>query len=206
MVHQLIKAHPQVGWIENEEGYIEYDKPKEWLLMMAKKSVPDLKRYSWGEKLPWGTREEDKDGKRIIKDSRRWLKIFGNQARVLQVLRHPIDVSLSSYPLDIQRTTVAEDQLKFSLNSIPKVINFINKDSRCGVIIFEELVMNPRQKLADLFQFLNLASSEKIIEKVMKTNLKFGKINPHRAFVYRRLNIDIEVDYDILTRRIKNKI
>ena len=28
MLHQLIKAHPQVGWIENEESFIEFDKPK----------------------------------------------------------------------------------------------------------------------------------------------------------------------------------
>jgi hypothetical protein len=29
---QLINSHSEVGWIQFEDGYIEFDKPKEWVL------------------------------------------------------------------------------------------------------------------------------------------------------------------------------
>lgn len=206
MTHQLIKAHPDVGWIENELNYIEYDKPKKWVLMMAKKRVSELKKYSWGEKIPWGSRETDRDGSLTINTSKKWLKFFGKEARVLQILRHPLDISLSSYPLDVKRKKVAKDQLDFALSSIPKVIDFMNKDKRCAVVVYEGLVMYPEQSLKKIFEFLNLRVNKKIIRNVMNTELKFGKINSDRAFAYRKLNLDIKLDYDKLIGRIKNKI
>jgi hypothetical protein len=30
MLMQLLRAHPQVGWIEDEESYIEFDKDRDW--------------------------------------------------------------------------------------------------------------------------------------------------------------------------------
>jgi hypothetical protein len=206
MLMQLIRAHPQVGWIEDEEGYIEYDKTKLWLNEMASKKVSNLGKFSWGEKLPWGTRAQDKGGKRIIRDIRKWLSFFGKKARVIQILRHPFDVSLSSYPLDITRSEIAEDQYSFYMSSVPKVIDFINKDRRCGVTVYEGLVMYPKESLKNIFDFLKLKSDEKTIKRVMNTDLKFGKINPERAFAHRKLNLKRKFDYDKLIWRIKNKI
>lgn len=206
MLMQLVRAHPDVGWIEDEMAYIEYDKPKIWINEMARKMVPNLKRYSWGEKLPWGTRAEDKNGKRIIRDIEKWLRYFGKKARVIQILRHPLDVSLSTYPLDIGRTTIAEDQFKFAMSSLPNVIDFMNKDNRCAVVVYEGLVLYPEESLKQIFNFLNLKSDDKTIKRVMNAQLKFGKINPDRAFAHRKLNLDIKVDYDEMIWRIKNKI
>ena len=206
MTHQLIKAHPDVGWIENEMSYIEYDKPKEWVLLMAKKRVPDLKKYSWGEKLPWETREGDKDGTRIINISKKWLKFFGKEARILQVLRHPLDVSLSTYPLPTTRNTVAKDQLEFALSSLSNVINFMNSDKRCAVVLYEDLVTKPEVYLHKIFNFLNLKSNEKLVKKVMNTTLTFGKINSERAFAYKNKKIKIKVDYKKIVDRIKHRI
>jgi len=207
LMMEIIRAHPQVGCIEDELGYIEYDKPKEWMVMMAKKMVPDLKRYSWGEKLPWGTRKNDKKGKRIINDISKWLKFYRKKARVIQMLRHPIDVSLSTYPLHIKRTNISEKEFEFSMSSIPRVIDFVNKDNRCAVVVYEGLLMYPNECLKNIFEFLNLRADDKIIEKVMNTKfMKFGKINPERAFAHRKLNLDTKVDYDSLIGRIKNKL
>jgi len=206
MTHQLIKAHPNVGWIENEMGYIEYDKPKEWVLSMAKKRVPELKKYSWGEKLPWGTRDDDKDGRRIINVSKKWLEFFGKEARILQVLRHPLDVSLSVYPLPTTRNTVAKDQLEFALSSLSNVIDFMNSDKRCAVVLYEDLVTKPEVYLHKIFNFLNLKSNKKLINKVMNTTLKFGKINSDRAFAYKNKKIKIKVDYKKIVDRIKHRI
>ena len=203
LMQQLINSHPEVGWIESEEGYIEFDKPKEWVLMMAKKRVPNLKKYIWGEKIPWGNRDDDKNGKRVIGFSKKWLKFFGKDSRILHILRHPIDVA-SSGSLN---GTPGKEALDLIFNSLPKYIDFINLDSRCATILYEDLVLKPEIYLSKIFKFLNLQNDEEVVENVMNTTLKFGRINPERAYVYRvKSNSNLEIDYDQFIKRLKNKL
>jgi len=201
MTMQLIEAHPQVGCIENEESYIEFDKPKEWLLMMAGKKV-DLKKYSWGEKIPWGVRPTDKDGQRAIQMIRKWLKYFGKNARVIQVLRHPIDVFLS----DRVNNKIIKKEMNWLINTVEKVVDFMNTDKRCSIVSYEELVVYPEIVLPKIFKFLNLNVNKKIIDKVMNTQLKFDKINSDRAFAYKSKDVNFEYDYAKLIRNARNKL
>lgn len=203
MLHQLIKAHPQVGFIENEEGYIEYDKTKEWILMHAKNHSGNLKEKVWGEKLPWGNRIEDIKGKRPISFINKWLKYFENDARVLHILRHPFDVCLSLS----NGNTINMDNLKLVLESTSKVINHINKDDRCFTIVYEELVNNPEFHLTNIFEFLKISTETSIIENIInKTELKFGCINIDRAYAYKNKDDSMNIDYDSIivgiTRRL----
>lgn len=202
MLMQLLKAHPQVGWIEFEEGYIEFDKDKEWVLTMASKKVGDMSKYAWGEKLPWGTREDDIKAKRAIGFTKKWLKYFGGKARVLHILRHPLDSAASGLI-----NNLSEEALEYSLSSLPKYIDFINQDKRCATVIYEELVTEPQKKLKAIFDFLNLGSDKKTIRKVMNTELKFGKINAERAYVHKvDSSHNREVDYDKIIERVKIKL
>jgi len=200
MLMQLLRAHPEVGWIEFEEGYIEFDKPKEWILMLAKKKVLDLKKYAWGEKIPWALRENDIKGHRVINFSKKWLKYF-KDGRVVHILRHPLDVAMSGHG-----NQVGEQELKYIKSSIPKVIDFINSNKRCTTILYEELVTNPEVYLPKLFDFLNLKSTKKIVRKVINTPLKFGKINADRAFAYKQKDIKIDINYDEFVNKLENRL
>jgi hypothetical protein len=202
MTHQLIKSHPQVGWIENEESYIEFDKPKKWVLQMASHKVDDLKKYAWGEKIPWGVRIEDKDGHRAIKITKKWLNYFGRQARCIQVLRHPLDVFLS----DRRGNSILTKEFKWQVNTVDKVIDFMNTDTRCAIVIYEELVTYPEVHLPEIFKFLKLNHSKKIVDKVINSPLKFGKINADRAFAYRSKDVKFKYDYSKLVRKVGNKL
>jgi len=203
LLQQLINCHPEVGWIESEEGYIEFDKPKDWIVMMAKKRVPNLKKYAWGEKIPWGNRPSDKHGERVIGFSKKWLKFFGKKARIIHILRHPIDVA-SSGSLN---GSPGKNALDLIFNSLPKYIDFINTDRRCATIVYEDLVLEPELYLSKIFKFLNLKDDKKIVKSVMNTTLKFGKINPERAYAYRvRSNSNLEIDYDQFTERLEYRL
>jgi hypothetical protein len=202
MTMQLIKAHPQVGWIEDEESYIEINKPKDWILMMARKRVPNLKKFAWGEKIPWAVRANDIEGKRAIQMSKRWLKYFGKDARVLHILRHPLDVALSGHGHKVGMV-----EMKYMMSSLPRVIDFVNSNKRCATIVYEDLVTNPKIHLPNVFKFLNLRNNKKIVRKVINTPLKFGKINPSRALAHQvNSATNMEIDYDkflnMLNRRL----
>ena len=198
MLMQLLRAHPQVGWIEFEESYIEFDKPKNWVLMQASRKVSNLKKYAWGEKIPWGTRKEDVDGKRAIEMIRKWLKMFRGKARVLHILRHPIDVAISG-----SGSKIGKKNWKYITTTVPKVIDFTNQNQKCATIVYEDLLLDPKTHLKNIFDFLGLKSDEKTIERVANTELKFGKINPDRAFAYKKQNVKKEIDYSKLIGRVK---
>lgn len=207
LLMQLLRAHPQIGWIEFEESYIEFGKSRDWVLMHASRQVSDMKKYAWGEKIPWGTRDTDVGGKRAIWMINRWLKLFKGQARVLHILRHPIDVALSGRGASNE---VGENAWKFVTTTVPKVIDFMNTKPRCATILYEDLVTNPEIYLHNIFEFLGLRSDNKTIQKIINNpeKLKFRKINSDRAFSYKKRNVDVNVDfdYDKLIERVKNRL
>jgi len=201
MLHQLIKAHPQVGWIENEESFIEFDKSKEWMLLMASHKVPDLKKYAWGEKIPWGTRPVDYNGKRAINMIKKWLKYFKGQGRVLHILRHPLDVALSGRG---DSTKIGEKDWEYIMSSVPKVIDFVNSNKRCKTIIYEELLYEPEEVISEILDFLNLENTPKIVKRIATTPLKFGKINPERAYNFKNKQIETDFYYEDWLERVRN--
>jgi len=200
MLMSLVRAHPQVGWIEFEESYIDYDKPKNWILMQGRKKVPNMKKYAWGEKIPWGTRDTDVNGKRAIRITKKWLKFFGGKARVLHILRHPFDVAISGVG------KIGKKDWKYISTTVPIVIDYMNTRPKCATIVYEDLVIRPQIHLRNIFQFLNLDSDPKTVQKIIDTPLKFGKINADRAFAFRNKNINKDFDYDKLIERVKKRL
>lgn len=203
MLMQLLRSHPQVGWIEFEESYIEFDKPREWVVMMATKKVPDLKKYAWGEKIPWGNRDTDKDAKRAIDFSKKWINYFKKDARVLHILRHPIDTILSGRGA---ATQVKKKEFLHLVNTLEKYINFVNYSLRSSTIVYENLLFEPKKYLKKTFDFLNLNSTDKIVNKVANTDLKFGKINSDRAYAYKHKDVNIDYDYERLISTLKRQL
>ena len=198
MLIQLLRNHPQVGWIEMEESYIEFDKPKKWLIMMARKRVPNLKKYAWGEKIPWGHRPEDVKARRAINFTGKWLKRFGKQARVLHIIRHPVDVASSGRP----DGNPGKKTLKQILNTVPNYIEYINNNLYSATIVYEDLVMNPYEHLGNIFHFCGLDTNKKILNKVINSKLKFGKINSDRAFAFEKKGVKPSVDYKKILKRV----
>ena len=200
MLMQLIKAHPQVGWIEFEEGFIDFGKPKNWVLMHASKKVPNMKKYAWGERIPWGTRKEDVKAERAIRMIRTWLKFFKGKARVLHIVRHPFDVAMSG------SGKIGKKDWKFITTTVPLVIDFTNKSRNCGTVVYEDLVIRPRAHLINIFKFLGLKYDLRTVDKILNTPLKFGKINADRAFAFKNKKINKQFDYSKLLERIKIRL
>jgi hypothetical protein len=203
LLHQLIDAHPQVGHIENEKNLITYDKPVEWVLLFASKYVNDLKKNMWGEKIPYGKSTSDDENK-AIEMITKWIEYFKEEARVIHIVRHPIDVVLSG---TLHRISYKQNDLDFILRSVPKVIDFTNPINKCATLVYEDLVSNPSYYLLNIFSFLGLNTDNETIKEVVDApELKFNKINSDRAFAFKKKGIDDVVDYDKIKVNVKYKL
>ena len=204
LLHNLIKDHPQVGWIEFEEALIEYDKSPQWILAMAQNSGVNLKNEAWGEKLPWGTRENDWKAKRAIMFTKKWLHYFRKEARVLHILRHPLDVALSRYPSksSVNNTKIDKKMLQYYLNSVPQYLGFIADQKYCATVVYEELLERPDIMLWNVFHFLNLDKNPNTIRNIIAHN----NIDRSRAYAYKGKGIVYDFDYDKLVEGVERKL
>jgi hypothetical protein len=202
---RLIQAHPQVARIFDEESYIEFDKPKEWMMKITSHRIPNIKKYAWGEKIPWGTRPSDVYANRVIEFSKKWLNYFGDDARIINVLRNPVDTVLSgAIHSDIKEEV--KKALQFLLTAVPIYIQFINSDPRCSTVLYEELVTNSEETLEKICAFLKLKFDKKIYKTIIGTQLKFGKINASRAYANKDKSFYSSVEYEELIRSLKNRL
>jgi len=198
LLSQLFQAHPQVSRLYNEAGLVEFNKPMEEMEHIVSNEVypDDNKGWAWGDKIPW----IDGNGKRIIKLSKRWLKYFRKKGRIVHILRHPLDVSLSINP------SIKKD-LDLIHSSMPAVIDYINSEDRATTILYEDLVLFPRTTISKLYSFCGLTNNKKTLNRILNTEFRFGKMgsvkSQSRAYAYKRTRQPLTVDYDKLINMIK---
>lgn len=193
MMMNLLNTHPQVAMIENEKAYIEYNKSKQWVAMMIGKNSPDMKKYICGEKLPWGIRENDLKAKRAIDFSYKWLTYFGSDARILCMVRHPIDVALSRFPLMQLKNNDRQDvtMYHYFINSMPVYLSWARSKKQCGVVVYEELLKYPSVYLSRIFHFLKIQNDKKTIAKVLER----CPIDKSRAYAFIKKGVEDLYDY-----------
>lgn len=204
MMMQLLNAHPQVARIENEKGFIQYDHSKQWIRSMASINCPDPKKYVCGDKLPWETRPEDFKAERAINFSNKWLKVFGNDARIICMLRHPLDTSLSRYPFQSNDSLKKDEKMyEYFTKSVPIYLSWLNSKDKCAIVVYEELLKNPIIFLQRIFKFLKIQNNRKIINKILEK----WPIDESRAYSFIRKGIYDSYDYERLIEQAgENKL
>ena len=69
-------------------------------------------------------------------------------------------------------------------------------------LIYEELLYHPYEMLFQLLKFIGLDNKQDTILKMTSADLKYDKINPHRAYAHQKRGIKSSVNYDEMIRRI----
>jgi len=175
LLRRIIHFHPDVRAILHERNIL-------------KRGFNNIKfnidKENWGEKLPWFSSK-----RKILEYCKEWNKRFKNDAKIIQIVRHPKDVMNSNLKKFRKpyRTT-----FNIMNSSFPKIIIGIDELSNCLSIKYENLVMDPDNTFLKMFDFIGLDSSPNIIKdlRYSKTNYRLNGIQPSRAFAYKKENND----------------
>ena len=156
---------------------------------------------TWAEKVPWYS--NNCNG--MIDYCNKFIDMFKKEARIIYVVRHPIDIGLSTQK---RWHTNPESVVRMWESFTPKSIDIISKNGQSYIFTFEDLLLNQEEVIIDMFDFCDLDISEELIKELTQPGDKwryFDRIEPSRAFAYRNKNINIRlnVDYDKLMEDIR---
>ena len=203
MTRRLLQYHPNVDKIFHEQKILNRRKTREELLIYARDlGVKDPSNSIWGDKVPF----YHKSSSRQIKYINRWNGAWGKQARTIYLIRHPVDIAISTVRVHMGKSI--KDAISRQNSSVPKVVEELKTMNNVLIVSFESLVTNHKDVLKRIFKFCDLSSSDEILDMVCSAKKKqlryFDSINADRAFAYKKqtdLKIDIDYyDYDKIRR------
>lgn len=186
LMRRVIHHHPNVVRCIHEKRVIRKRNTKKEIYDYINNRLgmtdvtPDV---HWGEKVPW----YDGTGDTIIKYANKWLSIFGEDARIVHIYRHPKDVANSN--INKGWATNISAVISMQKSSVKKVDASLSNYDRYISVRFEDLVTDPEQVATEIFKFCGLDYSRHTIKNlVAPDDVKwrfFDRINPERAFAYK---------------------
>jgi len=207
LMKELIQRHPDVEKMWHETGLLKRSKKdlyrtkiltdkttrkereEDKTLGRTRKINIDfsLRNSNWGEKIPYRNYIIKKGVHISITEyCRRWNSYFLPDACIINIIRHPIDMGLSTKKIGYTKGIVKPiNEFK---NIGPKVINELREIPNILHVKYEDLLLKPMRTLRKIFRFCKLDASDKTIRKVISGNY----INSSRAFTYKKQKVNIE--------------
>jgi len=181
LTHRIISKHPAVFEMWFEKWILKQANSKEELL----KKYPYFKRTT-GEKIIWEKRVTGKIGKtdkNIIDYALKWNDWFKQDAKIIQIVRHPYDslnslkISKKKFPRGPSFNTVYPEYL----NNASRFFDGLKMIPNCLTIKYENLVTDPDNMIRRLYEHCNIDPLYKHSEK-MKTRRMFNY--KHKDFLF----------------------
>jgi len=180
LTNRIFNRHPDVSKMMFEK----------WLLRQVKNKKEIPKKYpkminNCGEKVIWGSRIACKGTQQTILDyCNEWNDVFGDEARIIQIIRHPHDTlnSLVTSKTRFPRGPRFEKNYSEYLLYAPFFVREINKLHNCLTIKYEDLISNLNRTTELMYTHCNIDPSHKHPEK-MKTSRIFNY--KHKDFLFK---------------------
>ena len=209
LLRRLVGLHPNVVVMFHEKKLLRYGKSKKDILIQVNKLSKKCKLdNTWGEKVPFYGNDS------ILSYCKKWINIFGDEARIVHIIRHPIDVAISNVKMKKSPARSVEKTVKLYEKVYPRILKETEKsdvlNGQTLIISFETLVTNPKETMDRVFKFCKLRNDKKIIEDISSAKRDalryFDGINADRAFSYKKgKHKDIKVDYNNVRKYEKNR-
>ena len=194
---RIFKGHPQVEQTFFETKLLRKQPIKKRLVNLYK---PFGKGRNCAEKIIY---EGPKFGSKT-KDTpqmyaERWNTFFGNEAKIIQIIRHPKDVWNSLLlKLYIKRhwEHLILIKLEQYFDSFVTTLNDIEQHENCLTIKYEDLILNSNKMINNIYKFCELEAFD-----------YSEKMKIKKAFLHKEIGMRIDTDERLVKYRKKfNKI
>lgn len=184
LLRRLIQAHPRVQKMYHETGLMGR---ANWKAILKRNHVS--LSGSWGEKIPFYFRRPKKGGfgGTILDYCKEWNRRFTPDARIILIVRHPMDVAISAGKRWAKSTSKA---MKKQKKLLPMVVGGVQKLPNSMIVKYEDLLLDTERSLAKIYKFCKLDPSY-ASKGFNEDRTRFGKgeknlLKSHRVFAYKR--------------------
>jgi hypothetical protein len=190
LMRRIIQGHPDVKRIFHESFLLNRFKTKLLLANFIRSSDINFKKDTWGEKIPFYPNLRKTS---TLKYCEMWNDLFGNKSRILHIVRHPIDVTLSISKKYKRSNTTAP--LKMYKGKMSSVIPAFDKMPNVMSFKYENLLINPDEVLSKIFEFCKIQKDVDFRQYLSKiSNKKYQKFDKTRAFAHKKGTFKSPID------------
>lgn len=205
LLRRILSVHPHIKAMWHENFLLTKYKDKESLLRVVKSRGVSPTVDNWGEKCPYYPAIRKTP---VMKYCKTWTEYFGDTSRILHIVRHPIDVSLSvKAKMKGKKGGSFDHSLNLYKNRMRAYVPKIKNMKNAYTFKYEDMLMNPDEVIPQIFEFCNLDKSINFREALSKIkNPRYRSINPSRAFAHKKnppkIKTDLNSVYNVLNRSI----
>jgi hypothetical protein len=152
----------------------------------------ESEKDNWGEKVPYYPSARKYP---IVKYCKTWEDYFADKSRIIHVVRHPYDVGFSTVK-KFKNVSSVDKPIEIYRNIIPTAVKEIDKLKSTFTFKYEDLLLNSDEIMFKIYKHCGVNPDFDFKKKMMQIkNPRYQKINPERAFAYKRK--DINSDYKL---------
>jgi len=203
LTYRIFEKHPEVQRMFFEKWIIKKSKTKKEFY----NRFPMFRneKLTYGEKVICEKRVTGKIGKTsqtIVDYCLRWNDWFGKNARIVQIVRYPIDalnslvVSKKKFPRGPGFGTIYKEYLKY----IPTYLFEISKIENCMTIKYENLLEEPKKIIRELYTHCDLNPNFEFKERIKKEKA-FRYFHKHKKMFFEYDN-RLEEAIEILKKKV----
>jgi hypothetical protein len=187
LIRRLIQIHPDVKKMWHEKKLLGKDIRK-----IVFNEYINFKKDNFGEKVPYYTYSV-KGGfsGNILEYCQAWNNLFKKDAKIICVVRHPLDVGVST-AIKLNWAKNVDTVLKMQLQNIPIFLMHLKKLGNAYIYNQESLITNPKKILNRIFEHCNLDLNkiQKLYNYDKEYGFCFGKqvIKKDGLYYYKKIN------------------
>jgi len=192
LLRRIFQVHPQIRKILHESFLLFGCSTKKQVINYIENKNINAEKENWGEKIPYSS--VSRKGISAVEYCRKWNEYFGDDSRIIHIIRHPYDVSFS--------VIKKEKNINEFNNPLAKYVNYMRKSvlqitaiPNTFTVKYEKMLLNPDITIPALYGFCGLDPSidfNKYLSKLK--NRRYQKINSSRAFAYKDKEIKSKID------------
>jgi len=190
LMRRIIQGHPEIRKIFHESFLLRKYQTKEALMMAIERTKFDPINDNWGEKTPFYPNIRRIP---VLKYCNTWNEYFGDESRILHIVRHPVDVAASI----LKKTNIGtiNEPLNFYCNIMGAIIPDVKKIKNTFTFKYEDVLLNPDGVLPKIFDFCGLRLDVNFRQYLKKLkNTKYQTLDASRVFAYKNKNVIIKRD------------
>lgn len=186
LMRRIIHGHPDVRRIFHESFLLKKYQNKPALLNFISRSGLNRKKDTWGEKVPFYPSIRQIP---TLQYCDKWNEWFGNNSRILHIIRHPIDVSLSISKKYKRENT--KKSLNMYKTRMIKYIPEIESKPNTFTFKYEDVLINPDDIVPKIFEFCSIKKDVNFKEYLSRIkNPKYQTLDKLRAFAHKKEKIN----------------